>query len=102
MSSKLFLSASSIVLVLFFGFLGTVLISPIESSVAGTIPGVIGASVLFCLPAIPLLVWGINSWNRDRGRRTVFRRILLIGLALPPTLAVAGFFHAFSLLFRGR
>jgi hypothetical protein len=99
---KLFLAVSSIVIVVFIGFIAVVLTAPIEHSIAGTVPGVIGASVLFCLLAIPLLVLGINSWQRNPGRRTFFRRLLLIGLALPPMFAFVGFFHAFFIVFRGR
>jgi hypothetical protein len=99
---KLFVSVSTVVLLLFVLSAVMVLVWPIERSFAGTFPEIVGASVFFSVLSIPLLVWGIEASKKDPARDTRFHKHLLAGLALPPTLLVAGFLQAFVLLFGGR
>ena len=99
---KTFLTVSSTVLVLFLASVVTSIIWPIERSLAGIVPLVVGASIYFLLPAIALLVWGTKSWKRNPEHRIRFHRLVLIGLALPPAFLLAAYFEAFFFLFRGR
>jgi len=98
--NKLFLAASSTVVLLFLGSLILFLVRPMERSFAGTFPLFVGSAIVFSLPATPLLVWGIRSSKREG--RPFFLKALLAGLALPPMFFVAGLCHSLFLTFRGR
>ena len=101
-SNKLFVAASSTVVLVFLGILVLFLVRPIEPSFAGTFPLLVGAAIVFTLPATPLLVWGIRASKRDPESQPFFLKALLVGLAFPPMLFVAGLGHAVFLSFRGR
>ena len=99
---KLFLAASSTVVLLFLGSLILFLVRPMERSFAGTFPLFVGSAIVFSLPATPLLVWGIRSSKRNPESQSFFLKALLVGLALPPMFFVAGLCHSLFLSFRGR
>ena len=100
--NTLFVAASTTVVLAFLGSLILFLVRPIERSFAGTFPLLVGSAIVFALPAIPLLVWGIRSSKRNPESQTLLLKALTVGLALPPMLFVAGLCHSLFLSFRGR
>ena len=100
--NQLFVAASSTVVLVFLGSLILFLVRPIERSFAGTFPLFVGSAVVFTLPATPLLVWGRRLAKRNPESQTFLLKALMVGLALPPMLFVAGLCHSLLLSFRGR
>ena len=100
--NKLFVAASSTVVLVFLGSLVLFLVRPIERSFAGTFPLFVGSAIVFSLPATPLLVWGIRSSKRNPESQPFLLKALLVGLALPLTLFVAGLCYSVFFSFRGR
>ena len=99
---QLFVAASSTVVLVFLGSLILFLVRPIERSFAGTFPLVVGSATVFTLPATPLLVWGRRLSKRNPESQTFLLKALMVGLALPPMLFVAGVCHALFVSLQGR
>ena len=81
--NKLFVAASSIVVLVFLGSLILFLVRPIERSFAGTFPLLVGSAIVFTLPATPLLVWGRRLSKRNPKSQTFLVKALMVCFLSP-------------------